>query len=270
VKSRAIAPAYLLHGPSPRTTSRSPFRSARAPSFATTGPDDGSKYRASAASRTARVSSSLIPAAGGDVGQTLRWNNIGRAEGREVRTTSGILSRVLDEVATWRRPIRSGSCHGLLEGAMMCYRLARSLSESDCRDRPRGRRDDCRRSPSRSAPSRPPLPRDGDRFVASDGSSGGRTGLLAFKGWRKPSALGRDQRLPPRGRSQCASPRAGRDWSSPGQRTGRPRGLRVVLYRSRGRSHLAPDAGRTPFWQDRARLKANDLIWEFFRKHPMP
>ena len=165
---------------------------------------------------------------------------------------------------------------GMSNGGMMCYRLAAELSDRIAAIAPVGGTLSIDDGRSEAARAGDPLPRHG-RHASSPTTArtneaaevpevqvGRRNDCIWAKLDGCPGSR-RSQKLPDIG------PR--RHEREPRRPTGRARhGAEVVLWIIEGGGHTWP--GRDPIvkflGKSTRQISANDLIWEFFQKHPLP
>lgn len=203
----------------------------------------------------------------------LRWN-VGLWDGDSVDDV-GYLIRVLDDLETIVRVDRQRVfATGFSNGAMMCYRLASEHADRIAAIAPVG---GTMASP-RIAATRPVsvLHFHGtkDTFVSYDGRSRGAPGAERLLGaeasvaaWARHNGCPEPATLTPLARTADDGLSIERLAYSPGRE-----GAEVVLYKVVGGGHVWPGQrpiglflGKSPL-----DLDANERIWSFFSRHPMP
>jgi polyhydroxybutyrate depolymerase len=258
-----VPPAYDARRPTPLVLALHPF--------ATNGP---MMARISGLSRTADREGFLVAyPSGTGLGPTLRWN-VMRATGRGPDDV-GYLTKVLDDVsAAANVDAKRVYATGFSNGAMMCYRLAAELSDRIAAIAPvAGVMTTARARPRRPVPV---LHFHGtkDTFVAYDGTVWREPGGARFRGVDDTVRIWAEINGCPTAPVTSEVPHEPGDGLVIRRRAYGPgrEGSEVVLYVIEGGGHTWP--GRTPegalLGRTALDLEANDLIWEFFRKHPMP
>ena len=271
VKSGGVDRAYLLHVPpgyDPATPA--PLVLALHP-FATNGP---MMARISGLSDTADGAGFLVAYPNGTGrGMLLHWN-VGAVAGDD-GDDLGYLAKVLDDVAAVANvdPKRTYAT-GFSNGGMMCYRLASELSGRIAAIAPvAGTMTFAEIKATRPVPV---LHFHGteDRFVSYEGKLWRDPNAARIKGVEETiRAWAKFNGCPdvPLARNIPREPDAPLAITRTTYGPGRD-GSEVVLYKIDGGGHTWP--GREPLGTFMGKaavdLKAGDLIWRFFRDHPMP
>lgn len=206
-------------------------------------------------------------------GAFLRWNVLARAgEGAD---DVGYIAAVLDDLAAVAN-VDPGRVYatGFSNGGMMCYRLASELSGRIAAIAPvAGTMTTARVKAMRPVPVLH-FHGTGDTLVTYEGRVWRELGSSRFKGVDETVRSWAEINGCPAMPVEVQLPRDADDGLvirrvayGPGRD-----GSEVVLYVIEGGGHTWP--GREPIGAflgaTALDLKANDLIWEFFRKHPMP
>jgi polyhydroxybutyrate depolymerase len=213
---------------------------------------------------------------GTGVGVFLTWNSGGRRGRWPENGVDDVkyLGAVLDDLETVCRvdPRRVYAC-GLSNGGMMCYRLAAEMSDRIAAIAPVAGTmtiDDPR--PKRPVPVIHFHGSD-DKIVPPSGRTE-RAAALPFKSVAETIRIWREVNGCPEKPEETEFPdkqgdglTARRQTYGPGQN-----GAEVVLVEIEGGGHTWPGQ-KTPLgWIGKSTLNisANDLMWEFFQKHPLP
>lgn len=217
----------------------------------------------------------VYPNGTGLAGLMLTWNSGGfRGNGPSNADDVGFIAKVLDDLATVvNADPKRVYATGMSNGGMMCYRLAAELSDRIAAIAPvAGTMAIDGYNPKRPVPV-VHFHGTADRIVPFGGPGGRTPRFLGFKSVEETVEVCAKANGCPEKPNTVKLPDKAGDGTSVTRKTYGPgkEGSEVVLFVIEGGGHTWP--GQQPpvglIGKSTKNISANDLIWEFFEKHPM-